>query len=239
MKTDFPVPICTKAAAIELQTDDVDEKERTVKARISTDRTDSDLDVVLPGGLIWDRFRKNPVVLFMHDPFGLPVGKSLWQKVGKREVVAKTQFAEHEFADEVFKMFVDGILRGWSIGMDPMSARRRDIQPSEIRKRPDWAGARHIIERAEVVEYSVATIPANEDALSKAFSKGLFPHVRPVLEFRQKGFDKPGPVSHTVHVGRPVRHVKIEPRLIRDVPLSVGKVETMINRTLRRVRGQL
>lgn len=240
MNTDFPIPICTKAAAIELRIDDVDEKERSVKARISTDRTDSDLEVVLPQGLIWDRFQKNPVVLFMHDPFGLPIGTSMWQKIGKREVLAKTRFAEHEFADEVFKMFVDGILRGWSLGMDPMSVRRREIRPSDVRKRSDWAGARHIIEGAEVVEYSAVTIPANEDALSKAFSKGLFPHVRPVWEFRQKGFDKVRPVSDTVSSGRRVRPVNIRPiRSVKAVSLSVGEVGTLIDRTFRTVRGQL
>lgn len=240
MKTDFPVPIYTKAAAIELRTDDVNEQERSVKARISTDRTDSDLEVVLPQGLIWNRFQKNPVVFFMHDPFGLPIGTSMWQKVGKHEVLAKTRFAEHEFADEVFKMFAGGILRGWSLGMDPMSVRRREIRPADVRKRADWAGARYIIEAAEVVEYSAVTIPANEDALSKAFSNGLFPHVRPVWEFRHGGFDKARPVSDTVSSGRRVRPVKIRPlRSVKVHKPSADEVAMLIDRTFRTVRGQL
>jgi hypothetical protein len=234
------LPVCTKAAAVELRTDDVNEEERSVKARISTDRTDSDLDVVLPQGLRWDRFRKNPVVLFMHDPFGLPIGTSMWQKVGKRDVLAKTRFANTEFADELFKMFAGGFLRAWSLGMDPMTVKRRDITQSDVRKRTDWAGARYIIEAAEVVEYSAVTIPANEDALNRAFTKGKFAHVRPIMEYRWSQLDKAGPISDTVTGGRRVRPVKVEPiRSVKVVRPTVGGVQAAIDREVRRVTGQL
>jgi hypothetical protein len=240
MEREFPTPICTKASPISLVTDDVDENERSIKSRISTDRTDSDLDVVLPQGLIWDRFRKNPVVLFMHDPFGFPIGTSMWQKVNKRDVLAKTRFAEHDFADEVFKMYVGGFLKGWSLGMDPMSVQRREIRPDDVRKRKDWAGARYIIEAAEVVEYSAATIPANEDALNRAFAKGMFQKVQPIWRFRWKGLDTVRPVSDTVSSGRFVRPIEREPiRTVKVVRPSVGEVRTMAARQLRKLRGQL
>ncbi len=155
---------------------DTDEKERTVKAVISTDGVDSDKEVVVTRGLNFDRFEKNPIVLFNHDASAPPVGKSLWHKVKRREVLALTRFAETDFAEEIFQLFIGGFLRAWSIGMDPGTVKVREAEESDVRKRPDHAGARRFIDSADIVEYSAVTVPANEDALNRAFSKGMIKH---------------------------------------------------------------
>lgn len=213
---------------------DVDEKERTVKAKISTDSVDSDKEVVLPSGLNLKRFQKNPTVLFMHDPFSL-VGKSLWQKVGKRDVMAKTRFAETPLADEVFQLYVGGFIRGWSVGLDPMTIKRRDMTAVDVRKRKDWAGGLQIIESANMVEYSAVTLPANEDALNRAFTKGRFSIVRPILE---KHWDL-GDRGETERHIEPVRFVRPVKRSVKRRPLSVGDLEVMIDQRLRLLRGRL
>lgn len=234
-------PVYTKAAATG-DVVDVDESERTITAKISTDRTDSDMEIVAPGGLVWKRFEKNPVVLWMHLAHEPPIGKSLWRKVGKREVRAMTRFAETDFAQELFQLYLKGFLRGWSLGMDPFTLERREIRPEDIRKHREWAGARVMIQRAEVVEYSAVSIPCNQDALNKAFADGEYKLVKPRWEFYSGGVDKVAAMTHNGDSDgtvRPARVVRPIERLVRPHRLSVGDVGNLIDRKLRTVRGEL
>ncbi len=230
----------TKAQTSEVV--DVDEKERTVKAIITTDRVDSDKEVVVTSGLNFKRFQTNPVVLFMHDGFAPPVGKSLWQKVKKHEVLALTRFAETDFAEEIFQLFLGGFLRAWSIGMDPGTVKVRDVEEADIRKRKDHAGARRFIESADVVEYSAVTVPANEDAVNRAayekelaaaYSKGLIKHTA-------KYITKPEPV--VVEEDVIVRAVEI-PRVegntnVKEVRYTEAELASRVRKRLDFLSGK-
>ncbi len=149
----------------------VNEKERSIVSVISTESVDRDRDVVLSSGLDVSSLKSNGVVLYMHDPCTV-IGKVLWVKKEPGRVIAKTRFANTDFATEVFNLYKDGFMRGWSIGMDPDTMRRREPRPEEIRRNPEWANARWIVEKAEVIEYSAVSIPANREALNKAFGDG-------------------------------------------------------------------
>ena len=199
---------------------DVDEKERTVKAVITTDDVDSDKEVVLTKGLNFERFQKNPVVLFMHDAKA-PIGTSLWQKGCRRKVEAKTRFATTELGDEILKLYAEGILKGWSIGMDPSSMKMRDIEESDIRKRAEWAGAKRIIESAEIVEYSAVSIPANADALNRAYGKGLISLTKDYF---------PGP--DVMRIGDP----RLRVSKMVTIPLSPARVEPVAVKAKPRIR---
>ncbi len=208
---------------------DVDVKERTVKAIITTDGVDSDKEVVLTSGLKFDRFQKNPVVLWMHQA-DVPIGKSLWQKVGKRQVMAKTQFATTAVAQEVFKLFEEGILKGWSIGMDPSSMKIRDMEEGDVRKRKEWIGAKRMIESADIVEYSAVSVPANPDALNRAYGKGL-------INLTASQFSRPEPVRiETVNV-RAVEVIRIEAPEVKAKTYTESEAGAYIKRRLDFVRG--
>ena len=209
---------------------DVDKEARTVKAIITTDGVDSDKEVVLTSGLNFERFQKNPVVLFMHDATA-PIGKSLWQKVGKRQVMAKTQFATTDLAQEVFKLYEEGILKGWSIGMDPSSMKIRDMEEGDIRKRKEWAAAKRMIESAEVVEYSGVSIPANPDALNRAYGKGL-------IELTEKHFPK----LEAVRIGGPSVHavevVRMGTPIVREKLYTEAEANEFVKKSLDFIRGK-
>lgn len=151
---------------------DINEKERSEKSVITTDGVDRDGEVVLSRGLKFEQFRKNPVVLWMHL-LDKVIGKCLWIKEHDGNTIAKTQYAETEFADGIWQLVKGGFLNAKSIGMNCGTLRRRDIEPKDLENRADWAGAKAVIEEAEILEYSVVSVPANPDALMRAEKAGL------------------------------------------------------------------
>ena len=165
---------------------DVDSEKRTMDGVISTEAVDRDREVVVARGLDFTEYRKNPVVLFMHDAYS-PIGKcasgpTLRRRNKVTEVVATTEFAETKLAEEVFGLVNGGFVRGISIGMNPSTMERTPPSPVEIRKKPYWSEARAVIRSAEIIEYSFVSIPANADALTEAVSKGLIKMTEPFME---------------------------------------------------------
>ena len=159
-----------------------DEAERCEKSFISTDCVDRDKEVVVARGIDFRQFQKNPVVPFAHRYEDLPVGRCLWLKResrGKGEgILAKTQYAAMPagwqgewFPAAVFALIQQGILKGKSIGFLPLEA--RPPKEDELKARPDWAGCRLIFPKTVLLEYSIAPVPANPDALVQAVGKGL------------------------------------------------------------------
>lgn len=211
----------------------VDEKERTITSIITNDEVDSDKEVVLAKGLDFKRHEKNPVVFFMHDAMKAPVAKCVWQKLSRnhKERVAKTQMAETEFAEELFQLYLGDFLRGFSIGMDPGTMKIREIEEADVRKRKEWAGAKRIIESASVIEYSLVTIPANEDALTLAYSKGLIKHTA-------KHLPRPAPPVRieTVNV-RAVETIRIATPEVKPKRYTQAESDAYIKRRLDFVRG--
>lgn len=225
------------------KTVEVDERERTVTSIITTDRVDSDKEIVVPKGLDLKRHNKNPVVFFMHDA-KVVVGKSLWKKLisNDREMLSKTQFAELDFADEVYQLVKGDFIRGWSVGMDPATAQVRDVTEKDCRRRPDWTGARSMVVKAELLEYSVATIPANPDALNRAHDEGLIKFTKQYLPcgvvVTADEADDPPTV---VRVDKPIVRIAAPVKMIAptvSVPrMNKREAEAYVNESLRHVRG--
>jgi len=154
-----------------------DKDERADVSLITSDAKDRDGEVMLPGGGNFKEFKKNPIVPFAHRYDALPVGRSLWMKRVKPKGgngpdgwIGKTQYSSKPddwsgdwFPDAVFHMVTEGILRGKSIGFIPMKMHKPI--PEEIEKRSELADVRWIIETWEALEYSVAPVQSNPDAV--------------------------------------------------------------------------
>ena len=154
--------------------------ERAVIARITTTTVDRDHDVVLPAGVELRDFRKNPVVLYGHGEQTYPIGSVPPGGIEKNAdgLTAKVVFAERPAdlppevewpADTVLDLFKQGVLRAFSIGFTVQSW--RDANEKDKRKYGD--GVERVIEKWTLLEFSVVTVPANQDALAIAVSKGL------------------------------------------------------------------
>lgn len=145
----------------------IDSAKRTVTHVITAANADRSGDVVRPDGLAnRDEFLRNPVVLWAHQRAMPPVGTCVALEVTPEQVIAITKFAEGvPLADDVFRLYEQGILRGWSIGFLP---RRAGLRP------PGRDGRRGLLVEAwDLLEYSAVPVPENPAALTLAARSGL------------------------------------------------------------------
>lgn len=152
--------------------------ERADISLVSVESVDRDNEVVLSKGVEFCYFQKNPVVTFAHKYDELPIGKCQWIKHVPGAIKAKTIYASRPqewegqwLPDAVFSMVQEGILRGKSIGFLPTKI--RSATQEEINRNPGWKNANAIIEASYLLEYAIAPIPVNQDALCEAVAKGL------------------------------------------------------------------
>lgn len=182
---------------------DLVDGERADISLITTGSIDRDREVVVPGGGNFKQFRQNPVVTWAHYYDALPVGRCLWiqrsesANPAKDGFQAKTSYSIRPqgwvtdwFPDAVWSMIQGGDLRGKSIGFIPMDGK----QPEEkdIKARPELAGVCWIITKWMLLEYAVAPVQSNPDALVVAAAK-----------LAQKGFKIPSEMLEGIGVYLP------------------------------------
>ena len=156
--------------------------ERSDVSWISTESVDRVGDVVVARGMDDTQFRLNPLVTLGHD-YDLPaVGRSAWRRrVSDGPLVgikAKTVYPPRPDAwpegepwvpDQVFALVQSGLLVGKSIGFLPLRLHSPDDRE---RQRNGWDDVRLVIDEWLLLEYACVSLPANQDALVEAVSKG-------------------------------------------------------------------
>lgn len=128
----------------------------------STNSKDRHGESILQSGWELDNYLKNSQVLYGHDSWSFPIGKVVKLELTDEALIADIVFASkeaNEKAEQVRLMVEEGILSAVSVGFIP-----KDIQ--------DINGVRTITQ-AELLEISIVPIPANQDAVRIAKSKGF------------------------------------------------------------------
>ena len=150
-------------------------KEKSDVSVVTTSQVDRDREIIKSEGVDWVSFRKNPVVSFQHKFNEPPVGRSLWQKQVNDGWKAKTQYldrpedypTEKEWLPSTVWHFVkNGVMTGKSVGFLP-------VKWHEPTKEEKHLNASLIFDQIKIFEYSVVTIPANENAITEEINKGL------------------------------------------------------------------
>ena len=139
-----------------VQEKQLDKTERSITSYVSAKSIDRDNDIVIPEGIDLVNYKKNPVVLFNHDWRIPAIGTSLWQKADSKGLLAKTKFGSTPFADDIFTLHIEDILKAWSISFYP-----KKWVFDEDKKLTTFT-------ESELLEYSSVNIPANPDALNEA-----------------------------------------------------------------------
>lgn len=126
----------------------------TFRMVISTDNEDRHGEVIDQNGWEFENYMRNPVVLWGHNHFEIPVGVTdkLYIELDEtgvyRRTIAEGRFASHEFAQTLRKLYDEKMLRTSSVGFLPK----------------EYNGNRII--KAELLEWSFVSIPANQFAIS-------------------------------------------------------------------------
>lgn len=137
--------------------------ERALLVTITTPTPDRSMDVVVPTGGKLENFLKNPVVLFGHDYSQPPVAQAVSLTVSEAGITAKVQFpteGSYPFADTIYSLYAQGIMRAWSVGF--MAMQMEPMATGGMRF-TEW----------ELFEFSAVPVPANPEALTMMRSLGL------------------------------------------------------------------
>src|SRR5262249_34808780 len=148
-------------------------------------------DVVVPQGLRnREEYLENPVVLWAHNRLTLPpIGTCQSLDVQTDRIVAETRFAQGlPLAEDLFRLYEQGILRGWSIGFVPLKAK---VLPERRSDPPGYARRGLQIDEWNLLEYSAVPIPENPGALTVAIQKGII-HDGMLREWLARIPDDPG-----------------------------------------------
>lgn len=132
------------------------------KQILSNETQNSHGFVVLNDSIIWDRYRKNPILL--RDPRwgghdGMPVGRVENVRLEGKNWVGDIVFGTSELAKETEKLYDEGILNAVSI-----------CGPCSV---AETKSGKRVSTRFEVWEISLVNIPANPDAIAVRDKKGL------------------------------------------------------------------
>lgn len=140
-------------------TPSIDSATRTVTHVITAAVADRSGDLIVPAGLAnREEFLRNPVVLWAHQRTLPPIGTCVALEVTDDRIIATTKFAAGvPLAEDVFRLFEQGVLRGWSIGFVP---RRAGLRRTTRGQRG------LLIESWDLLEYSAVPVPDNPLALT-------------------------------------------------------------------------
>jgi len=245
---------------------DIAEGERADISLITSDAVDRDREVMIPKGGNWKQFEKNPVVTFAHAYDQLPVGRALWVKAARDDKtngwLAKTQYTERPedwegpwFPDAVWHFVKSGDLAGKSIGFLPLDGSPPDEK--EIKARPELAGVQFVIRKWLALEYAVAPVQSNPDAIviavGKAHDAGLeipsvifeqmglvIPTGTVELDWKSMLVDEPEPEPEPV----PTPKAKTAPRRIITAEslareITGANIDECLSNAIARLRGRV
>ncbi len=138
---------------------------REVDFVASTDAIDSYGEIVAQN---WDlkRFLANPVCLWSHQSYELPIGQAVRCEVVKGQLECTIRFASERAnprAEQVWQSVVEKTLRAVSVGFYPREIRFERHDDVDV----------CVLDDNELREISVVSIPANPEALAKAKTKAL------------------------------------------------------------------
>ncbi len=129
----------------------------------STANPDRYGDVINQRGWDLGKYRKNPVILLNHNANSLPIGR------GEVDVVDGQLIVDVEFdmddpqAKEIARKTKAGFMNAVSVGFNPLDATPRNMLE---KSHPAHGQSGQYFDKAELLEISIVTIPANGEAVA-------------------------------------------------------------------------
>jgi len=156
----------------------IDEKNYTATFIISDESVDRQGEVIQQDGWDFKNYLNNPVVLFGHDSYDLPIGKTIDISVEDGKTLATIQFAAEMYdkAMTIWNMVKAGILNTVSVGF--INKEYLDNQEQD----------NIVLTKNELLEISIVPVPANPNAIVLAAKDGLI--AKKDVAFLVKAYEK-------------------------------------------------
>lgn len=146
----------TRADALQIKM--IRESSREVDFVASTDTIDSHWEIIDQESWRLDHYKANPVVLYAHDAWDLPIGQCTRVEVRGGQLECTIKFSEAtQKAKEVWALVLEKTLRAVSVGFRPVNGSYEMVDGEEV-----WVWRDCLLK-----EISVVAIPSNPEALAK------------------------------------------------------------------------
>jgi HK97 family phage prohead protease len=120
----------------------------------STETADRDGEIIKQSGWDLENFKSNPVILASHNYHNFPIGKATDIAIENGKLMFKMVFSQAtEEAKQAYQLVKEGILNTFSVGFIPREYDAKD---------------QNVITRAELLEISLVSVPANPQAIVMA-----------------------------------------------------------------------
>jgi len=223
-------------------------------AQITKQINDRDREVVMPEGIRLKNFRRSGAVHWMHD-FSKPVAVPRDVKHVGDTLVSTARFMEREpdmkgeFFPDFARAFVTQMIKagkmpGVSIGFEPLESRR----PTSGDKEKFGKDVQLITSKADLLEWSIATVPCNPQSFVTTIGKSLGLS-RPAIKELFYGVDLPAKAEPEQVVGviaTVARKKRVGPVLIyMDPPKKKAKTvrredpQIVVAKKVARLSGQM
>jgi len=135
----------------------------------SSGRRDRDGDTIDQGGWKLDDYKKNPILLWGHNPYMPPIGKTMNLRFDSGFLKFDFEFANTQQAQELKGLVKDGFLNTFSVGFIPHDFGNENEGQATFTEQ-------------ELLEISLVSIPSNPDAMVTSRSFGtLSEHTKSFL----------------------------------------------------------
>ena len=203
------------------------DSENSIVGWASKPTMDRDRELILANAWQLDNYRKNPVIMLAHDYHTLPIGKCLWIKSTDSGLRFKAKFANTDRGREVYSLYKEQFLNGFSVGFKPRPGGVID-NPSDVK----YKGVKRLFTDVELMEISCVPIPANQDAMidqssfikyvkdGNIITKGLKDELEAIIEIIEKSDD-----DLTIEVKATDPNTDIETKT-EDLTESVTEIKT-------------
>lgn len=214
--------------------------ERTFVGYASTRGVDRDEEVILPGGMSLDQFRKAPVLLWGHAWSSPPIGKDVLIESDGYGLKTRSLMAETAFANELWILVKGGFQKTSSIGFIPLewvghSDKDYGTLMDTARKWPEWNlkdEPKSFITKAILLEHSLVAVPAQIDALITSIKQFNLPLLSKELKMAAV------PPTPATPEAPKVYHRLVKTREQLELELSL-EVAAAVARELKFRKGQL
>lgn len=133
-------------------------------------------EVLRASGAKLERYRANPVVLNSHRRNGIEdiVGQAvdIQQDADARQIVMRVRYDDDEYGERALRKVKSGSLRAVSVGYRPLTHRELEAGEEDGEGDALVRGPATVVTGWELLEVSMVPVPADPNALKRAYAKG-------------------------------------------------------------------